>query len=61
MLQDKSAGYQDTWIFMHRRIDEGDFIQEFLSTSDEKTKTMRRALNSAFLTVNIFFGLTIAK
>lgn len=57
MLQDKSPGYEETWKFMHRRIDEGDFIQELLSTSDEKTKTVRRALNSAFLTVKFFYVL----
>lgn len=52
MLQDKSVDYTETWEFLARRMEEGNQLQSVLALSDEKTKNMTKALNSAFLTVS---------
>lgn len=57
LLQDKSPGHQQTWEFLERRMDEGIQIQEFLSTSDQKTQTMAKALGSAFQTARNILGI----
>lgn len=57
LLQDKSPDHKQTWEFLERRMDEGIQIQEFLSNSDEKTKTMANALGSAFQTARNILGL----
>lgn len=54
MLQDKSADHKNTWEFLARRMEDGVQIQEFLSTSDERTRNVGRALGSAFETVMHF-------
>lgn len=61
LLQDSSLGHQKTWEFLERRMDEGMQIQEFLSTSDQKTKTMAKALGSAFQTARNILGLNCDK
>lgn len=61
LLQDKSPGYQQTWEFLERRMEEGIQIQEFLSTSDQKTKTVAKALGSAFQTARNILGLNYDK
>lgn len=61
LLQDKSPDHQQTWEFLQRRMDEGIQIQEFLSTSDQKTKTMAKALDSAFQTARNILGINCDK
>lgn len=61
LLQDNSPGHQQTWDFLERRMDEGIQIQEFLSTSDQKTKTVAKALGSAFQTARNILGLNCDK
>lgn len=61
LLQDKSPGHQQTWEFLERRMDEGIQIQEFLSTSDQKTQTMAKALGSAFQTARNILGINCDK
>ncbi|XP_055301489.1 ubiquinone biosynthesis protein COQ9, mitochondrial [Sitodiplosis mosellana] len=61
LLQDKSPNHQQTWEFLERRMDEGIQIQEFLSDSDQKTKTMANALGSAFQTARNILGINCDK
>ncbi|XP_031619302.1 ubiquinone biosynthesis protein COQ9, mitochondrial [Contarinia nasturtii] len=61
MLQDKSPEHTDTWTFLERRMDEGIQVQEFLSTSDQKTQTMAKALGSAFQTARNILGINCDK
>lgn len=51
LLQDKSPDHKNTWEFLARRMEDGAHIQEFLSTSDERTRNVGRAVGSAFETV----------
>ena len=51
MLQDSTPGFEETWKFLERRMEEGNQLQKVLAISDEKTKNMTKALGSAFLTV----------
>lgn len=52
MIADKSAGHEETWKFLDRRLEEGHQLLEALQLTDATTKNMTRAVNSAFLTVN---------
>lgn len=61
MLQDKSPAHQQTWEFLERRMDEGIQIQELLSQSDEKTKIVAKAFNSAFQTARNILGVKCDK
>lgn len=61
LLQDKSPNHQQTWEFLERRMDEGIQIQEFLSNSDQKTKTVANALGSAFQTARNILGINCDK
>lgn len=61
LLQDKSPGHQQTWEFLERRMEEGIQIQEFLSSSDQKTKTVAKALGSAFQTARNILGVNCDK
>lgn len=61
LLQDKSPGHQQTWEFLERRMDEGIQIQEFLSSSDQKTQTIAKALGSAFQTARNILGVNCDK
>lgn len=61
MLQDKSPGYKNTWEFLERRMDEAIQIQEFLITSEQTTKTMGKALGSAFHTARNILGINCDK
>lgn len=61
LLQDKSPEHQKTWEFLERRMDEGIQIQEFLSTSDQKTQKMAQALASAFQTARNILGINYDK
>lgn len=61
LLQDKSPGHQQTWEFLDRRMDEGIQVQEFLSSSDQKTQTMAKALGSAFQTARNILGINCDK
>lgn len=57
MLQDKSKDHEDTWEFLHRRIEDGVHLQEVLNTSEESTRNVAHAVGSAFETVSILFTL----
>lgn len=61
LLQDKSPEHADTWTFLERRMDEGIQIQEFLSTTDQKTQTVAKALGSAFQTARNMLGVNCDK
>lgn len=61
MIQDKSPDHRDTWEFLHRRMDEGIQIQEFLITSDQKTRIVTKALGSAFQTARNILGINCDK
>lgn len=61
MLQDKSADYQKTWEFLERRVDEGIQVQEFLINSDQKTKTVTKALDNVFQTARNILGINCDK
>lgn len=61
MLQDKSPDHQKTWEFLERRVDEGVQIQEFLINSDQKTKTMTKALDNVFQTARNILGINCGR
>lgn len=61
MLQDKSADHQKTWEFLERRVDEGIQLQEFLINSDQKTKTVTKALGNVFQTARNVLGINCVK
>lgn len=51
LMQDNSPDHKNTWEFLGRRMEDGVHIQEFLSSSDERTRNVGRAVGSAFETV----------
>lgn len=61
LLQDKSPEHQETWKFLERRIDEAILFLEFISTTDQKTQNMGKALGSAFQTARNILGMNCDK
>lgn len=53
MLQDKSAGFAETFNFLERRIDEAATLNKVLEQSDEVSANMKNAVRSVFSTVRI--------
>lgn len=52
MVQDKSAGFKDTWEFLDRRIEDVINLHSLFDLDDgKKTKNLERVLGSAFSTV----------
>lgn len=61
LLQDKSQEHRQTWEFLEARMDEAIQIQEFLSTGDEQTQKVAKALGSAFQTARNILGINCDK
>uniref|UniRef100_A0A182SCK6 Ubiquinone biosynthesis protein n=1 Tax=Anopheles maculatus TaxID=74869 RepID=A0A182SCK6_9DIPT len=50
MLQDASVGFEKTWKFLERRMEEASMVHEFLVKSEDATHHLQNAVGSAFTT-----------
>uniref|UniRef100_A0A182P0L1 Ubiquinone biosynthesis protein n=1 Tax=Anopheles epiroticus TaxID=199890 RepID=A0A182P0L1_9DIPT len=50
MLQDSSAGFEKTWKFLERRMEEASLVHDFLVKSEDATHQLQNAVGSAFTT-----------
>uniref|UniRef100_A0AAG5D3F5 Ubiquinone biosynthesis protein n=1 Tax=Anopheles atroparvus TaxID=41427 RepID=A0AAG5D3F5_ANOAO len=57
MLQDSSAGFENTWKFLERRMEEASLVHEFLVKSEGATHQLQNAVGSAFTTARNILGL----
>ncbi|XP_058058535.1 ubiquinone biosynthesis protein COQ9, mitochondrial [Anopheles bellator] len=57
MLQDNSAGFERTWKFLERRMEEASMVHEFLVKSEDATHQLQSAVGSAFTTARNILGL----
>ena len=57
IIQDKSPGFQDTWQFLDRRLEEGIHIQELLADTESNAKQVKKTLGSVFSTVSLIRNL----
>uniref|UniRef100_A0A182JGZ1 Uncharacterized protein n=1 Tax=Anopheles atroparvus TaxID=41427 RepID=A0A182JGZ1_ANOAO len=57
MLQDSSAGFEKTWKFLERRMEEASLVHEFLVKSEGATHQLQNAVGSAFTTARNILGL----
>uniref|UniRef100_A0A182M4I1 Uncharacterized protein n=1 Tax=Anopheles culicifacies TaxID=139723 RepID=A0A182M4I1_9DIPT len=57
MLQDSSAGFEKTWKFLERRMEEASLVHEFLVKSEDATHHLQNAVGSAFTTARNILGL----
>uniref|UniRef100_A0A182WMJ5 Uncharacterized protein n=1 Tax=Anopheles minimus TaxID=112268 RepID=A0A182WMJ5_9DIPT len=57
MLQDTSAGFEKTWKFLERRMEEASLVHEFLVKSEDATHHLQNAVGSAFTTARNILGL----
>lgn len=52
LIQDKSAGNQDTWNFLKRRMEEAVQLHDIISKSDIASQSAKDVAKSAFVTVS---------
>ncbi|XP_053663001.1 ubiquinone biosynthesis protein COQ9, mitochondrial [Anopheles marshallii] len=57
MLQDTSVGFEKTWKFLERRMEEASLVHEFLVKSEDATHHLQNAVGSAFTTARNILGL----
>uniref|UniRef100_A0A182JPL5 Ubiquinone biosynthesis protein n=1 Tax=Anopheles christyi TaxID=43041 RepID=A0A182JPL5_9DIPT len=57
MLQDSSTGFENTWKFLHRRMEEASLVHDFLVKSEDATHHLQNAVGSAFTTARNILGL----
>uniref|UniRef100_A0A4Y0BMQ5 Ubiquinone biosynthesis protein n=1 Tax=Anopheles funestus TaxID=62324 RepID=A0A4Y0BMQ5_ANOFN len=57
MLQDTSPGFEKTWKFLERRMEEASLVHEFLVKSEDATHHLQNAVGSAFTTARNILGL----
>jgi len=57
MLQDSSAGYENTWKFLERRVADAGAIHDVLLQSEGATQNITQAVSSAFATARNILGL----
>ncbi|XP_058120471.1 ubiquinone biosynthesis protein COQ9, mitochondrial [Anopheles coustani] len=57
MLQDNSTGFEKTWQFLERRMEEASLVHEFLVKSEGATHQLQNAVGSAFTTARNILGL----
>uniref|UniRef100_A0A2M4CRT2 Ubiquinone biosynthesis protein n=1 Tax=Anopheles darlingi TaxID=43151 RepID=A0A2M4CRT2_ANODA len=57
MLQDSSPGFERTWKFLERRMEEASMVHEFLVKSEGATHQLQNAVGSAFTTARNILGL----
>lgn len=53
MLQDSSTGFEKTWKFLERRMEEASLVHDFLVKSEDATHHLQNAVGSAFTTVRV--------
>ncbi|XP_049956720.1 ubiquinone biosynthesis protein COQ9, mitochondrial isoform X2 [Schistocerca serialis cubense] len=60
MIQDKSDGFQETWQFLRRRIDDAERLHSYLHQSEEASSIARETATAAFITARNILGLNKA-
>ncbi|XP_053675223.1 ubiquinone biosynthesis protein COQ9, mitochondrial [Anopheles nili] len=56
MLQDSSVGFEKTWQFLERRMEEANLVHGFLVKSEDATHHLQNAVGSAFTTARNILG-----
>ncbi|KAL1129174.1 hypothetical protein AAG570_013704 [Ranatra chinensis] len=54
MLQDKSEGYTQTWLFLRRRMDEASQLHSYIAQSEQASQFAKEFTTAAFVTVIYF-------
>lgn len=57
MIQDKSTEFQDTWIFLNKRLHEAVQLQDLLIKSESGTQMAKDTVQSVFITARNILGL----
>uniref|UniRef100_A0A2C9H8G7 Ubiquinone biosynthesis protein n=1 Tax=Anopheles quadriannulatus TaxID=34691 RepID=A0A2C9H8G7_ANOQN len=61
ILQDSSTGFEKTWKFLERRMEEASLVHDFLVKSEDATHHLQNAVGSAFTTARNILGLNFER